>query len=157
MVRNYREHLIFEVRRDTSKRLRLVLDDREWNKPGFFHFDTVDGRTVAINLELVQAVRYLWEPSELPPDETRHEGEVLIQFRGSDTPLSTFATCPEQLFDFFFMLEHVPGATSFPAFEDEDGELLQINAHEVVWVVAPTHLIDAGSDEILGDSDKPAD
>lgn len=149
-VRGYKEDLLFEVRRGTSERLRMVLGDREWKKPGFFHFDTVDGRTVAINLELVQAVRYLWEVTELPPDETRHDGLVLIHFRDSEEPLSAYTHSPEQLFDAFRALEDVPNGEGFPSFEDEDGEILQINAHEVVWIVAPTHLVDEGSDEILG-------
>lgn len=159
VVRNYKTNLSFQVSLGTSERLAGILEDRDWQSPGFFQFETMDGRTVAINLEQVQAIRYLWEPfpvtyADVTTDEEKggtededgdEDGDgdtVSIYLRDSETPISTYPPYPEELYDFFAALESAPQSQRFPAFHDEDGELLQINAREIVWATAPTHLID---------------
>lgn len=99
VVRNYKTDLSFEVSLHTSNRLARILENREWQSPGFFHFETMDGRTVAINLEQVQAIRYLWEPfpviyADVTTDEEKggtEDGDtVSIYLRDSETPISTY-------------------------------------------------------------------
>lgn len=93
----------------------------------------------------MQAVRFLWNPAELPPDTSRDEGMIRICLRGRAELLETYTESPDQLFALFFELEQGPGEFPYPSFEDEDGELVQLNAKEVVWVMAPTHLLDEGA------------
>jgi len=64
--------------------------------------------------------------------------------RGRRKPLQEHTDEPEQLYDLFANLQHGPDVVAYPSFDDEDGEPLQLNAREVVWISAPTHLLDDG-------------
>lgn len=139
--------LIVEVRKEEAERLRLMLDDcsARSSTTRFFVFDAVDGRSIAINLSDVQAVRFLWDPVDLPPDTKRAEGAIQILLRGREAPLEEYPDSPEQLFDLFANLDYGPEIVPYPSFDDADGEPLQLNANEVVSVVAPTHLLSEGA------------
>jgi hypothetical protein len=168
VIRNSKTDLSFHVSQATSERLAYILAEREWQSPGFLRFATMDGQSIAINLEQVQAIRYLWEPfpfvcvdvitDEKNDEEKDGDGDgdvVSIHLRDSETPISTYPSYPEELCDFFDALESAPESQRFPAFHDEDGELLQINAREIVWVKAPTHLIDEGITNLFGGDTAP--
>ena len=151
LIRNQSEDLLCEVRQGESSRLSSILDDVEWpfDTTRFFRFNTVDGRSVAVNLSDVQAVRFLWDPTPLPPDTTRDDGEILISLRGRREPLKTYTDWPEQLAELFRDLELGPDLVAFPKFDDEDGEPLQLNAREIVWITAPAHIVEV--DDLEGD------
>jgi len=146
LIRNQADPLVCEVRNKETDRLEEMLAKATSSNPAvFFSFDTVDGTSVAINLTDVQAVRFLWDPAELPPDTSRDNGMIRICLRGRAELLETDTESPDQLFGLFFDLEHGPDNFPYPSFEDEDGELVQLNAREIVWVMAPTHLLDEGA------------
>ncbi|MBI3147340.1 MAG: hypothetical protein HYZ17_02365 [Betaproteobacteria bacterium] len=114
----------------------------------FFWFETVGGESVIVNLSDVQAVRYLWDPAEAPSDLKRSESAIQIQLRGRATVLEESAEDSEELYGFFSDLEQGAEGVAFPSFTDIDGEPLQLNAREVVWVIAPAHLLDEGARRI---------
>ena len=136
--------LIEEIREQESTRLRNVIDQGAQTPNEFFWFDTVDGKSVAINLALLQGVHFLWEPSPLPPDVTRYEGSIVIALLGRAQRIETHWTSPEQIYDFFTNLQHGPEVVPFHGFEDEDGERLMFRASEVVFTIAPLQVIEEG-------------
>lgn len=89
LIRNRADDLIVEVRKQTADRLRLRLDsdDSQAVRDGFFWFDTVDGRSIAINFEDVQGVRLLWDVAAHPSDNVRYEGRTSIYLRGRAAPI----------------------------------------------------------------------
>jgi hypothetical protein len=148
--------LILEVREQETDRLRAVID-RFGGDPaqsGFFWFDTVDGKSFAINLGVIQAVHFLWDPTPLPADLTRYDGPIVIALRDRGQKIETDTESPEQVYGFFTELEHGPEVVPFPGFEDEDGETLLIRASEIAYVMAPLYLIEEGrqivSEELNG-------
>jgi hypothetical protein len=147
LIRDQAEDLVLGVRKDESDRLARILADSQTasNETQFVWLRCLDGKSVAINLAYVQAVRFLWEPVELAPDEVRSEDAVRILFRGRQAPLEDYTEDPDQLFELFNHLELGPDAVAWPKFDDEDGEPLQLNPHEVVWISAPSHLLDEGA------------
>jgi hypothetical protein len=99
LIRDHADDLIVEVRKEEATRLRLMLDDcsAPSSTTRFFVFDAVDGRSIAINLSDVQAVRFLWDPVNLPPDTKRAEGAIQILLRGREAPLEEYPDSPKTL------------------------------------------------------------
>lgn len=149
IMRNNNEDVVFQVRKADSERLRISLENANFTTVQFFWFDSLDGRSVIINLSEVQAVRYLWNPTGAASDHIRNEGMIEVILKGKDLPLELGTEELAQLYDFFASLENGPDVQSYPSFEDEDGELIQFNASEIVMVSAPTHMLNEGKHEIL--------
>jgi len=98
----------------------LILNDGvSSTEANFFWFNSIDGRSIIINLSAVQAVRFLWDPAALPPDTTRNEGAIEIMLRGRRKPLQEHTDEPEQLYDLFANLQHGPDVVAYPSFDDE--------------------------------------
>jgi hypothetical protein len=156
LIRGQPKDLIVGVRENESDRLRHVLSSDDTNPASvrFFWFDLIDGRSMAINLAEMQAVRYLWDPSEHPPDDTRSEELIKLLFRGSTKPVEAYTDEPDQIFDFFANLQHGPEVVAYPVFNDEDGEPFQVNPVELVWISAPTHLLREGQ-RLIAEADDP--
>jgi hypothetical protein len=136
------EDLSFEVREKESERLDKVLSGS--SAAEFFWFDSLDGRSVVINLTFVQAVRHLWDASRGASDSLRYEGGISIYLRGRPEPVQTYTESPDELFNLFYALESGAEFSRFPGFMDEDGEWFSLNPAELVWISAPTHLIEDG-------------
>jgi hypothetical protein len=145
-LRGESDALIVEVREQETDRLSGIVD-RLSSDPAqseFFWFDTVDGKSFAINLSLLQAVHLLWDPTPLPPDPTRYDGPIIIALRERKQTIETDTASPEQVYAFFTELDAGPEVIPFPSFEDEDGETLLVRASEIAYVMAPLHLIEEG-------------
>lgn len=158
-LRDEIDPLIEEVRAEEINRLKNIAArcEDEGGPNEFFWFDTVDGKSLVINLRLLQAVHFLWEPTPLPPEPTRYEGAVMIALRGRKEKIETDTEAPEQLYDFFSNLEHGPEVVPFPSFEDEDGERLMFNASEIVFALAPLHLIREGKNIVMAELEDTED
>ncbi|MBL8352801.1 MAG: hypothetical protein JNL87_21100 [Burkholderiaceae bacterium] len=148
VLRERSEDLFVPVRKSESDRLELALADACSGDARFFVLDTLKGRTFALNLAEVQAVRFLWDPSILPPDSTRDDGMIEVLLRGRAEPLEGGADDPAEVAAMFVMLDGGSEVGSFFGFQDEDGELLQLNPREVVWLAAPTHLLQGPRDDL---------
>ncbi|MDR1276906.1 MAG: hypothetical protein LBL72_11095 [Candidatus Accumulibacter sp.] len=146
LLRGQSNDLIVPVRKGESTRLNKILSDTDKDSASvrFFWFETLKGRSFALNLGELQAVRFLWDPSELPPDETRDDRVIELRFRDRAKSVEAFTEAPDRLFDLFTDLEYGPDAVPYPKFEDEDGEIFQINPVELIWISAPTHLLREG-------------
>ena len=163
ILRGEAERFHVEVRKEVIDRFCLITDETRIvpSLGSFFCFDSVDGKTLAINLCLVQGVHVLWEPS-YAQDLTRHEGPIVIAFRDRLERLEVLTHAPEQLYGFFLELDAGAEIAPFPSFEDEDGERCIVNAREVIYVIAPFHLVEEGrkiveremgGDDPVGDGD----
>lgn len=145
-LRGEADILILEVREQETDRLRTMMDHLDNNaaQSGFFWFDTIDGRSIAINLCVVQAVHLLWDPTPFPADMTRYDGPIIIALRERERKIETDTASPEEVYAFFTELEHSRDGVPFPSFEDEDGETLLVRASEIAYVIAPVDLIVEG-------------
>lgn len=150
LIRNRSDDLIVEVRKQEVDRLqtRLGSGSGEMVRSGFFWFDTVDGRSIALNLEDVQAVRFLWDMASLPSDTIRYDGQLSVYFRGRAAPVEDNTEHVEDVYDLFTNLEHGPDTVPYPNIVDEDGELIYFDAREVVMVIAPSHMLQDGERRI---------
>ena len=136
LIRGYAEDLIFEVRRSESERIERNFDRADGPLDSFLWFSAVDGHDVAINPAYIQGVRFLWDAAKGVEDSKADESPLRIYLRDRAAPLEEMTDEPSSLVDFFTVLEHGPGVVAFPGFIDEDGEVFQLNAAEIVWVSA---------------------
>ncbi|AVS88248.1 hypothetical protein C8238_08395 [Paracidovorax avenae] len=163
IVRGDDKELTFPVEEKTCTRLQHILDADTSPRPQFFWFDTLSARSVVMNLEDVQGVRYLWEAwpyvHEEPP-EGEAEASVLKLRGRAPLPLGVLEDGNEMQL-FCSILETDPEAQPFPAFVDADGELFQVRASDVVWLDVPSSLVaDSGGDdlesEVVSPTPKPS-
>jgi len=146
MFRERAQDLVVPVRKAESDRLEMALSAACAGEARFCVFDTLEGRTFALNLAELQAARFLWEPSALPPDNVRDEGTIEVLLRGRADPLEVGAADPGEVSDLFLTLDCGSELCRYVGFQDEDDELLQLNPKEVVWLAAPTHLLQSSGD-----------
>jgi hypothetical protein len=153
LLKNQADDFTFEVRKEEADRLdhfyqhHVIARDDSF----FFWLRSTNGRSIIINLAEVQAVRFLWDPAQFPSDDIRGKEQVEILFRGRQKPLSEFAEAPDQLYDLFSNLQLGDAALENPYLLDIDGEVMQLNRHEIVWITAPTHLLDEGANMIMSE------
>ncbi|MDT0137745.1 hypothetical protein [Acidovorax sp. PRC11] len=151
IVRGDDKELTFPVEEKTCTRLQHILDPDTSPRPQFFWFDTLSERSVVINLDDVQGVRYLWEAwpyvhEELPEGEA--EASVL-KLRGRAPLLLGMLEDGNEIQLFCSSLEADPKVQPFPSFVDADGELFQVRASEVVWLDLPASLVVDSNDDDL--------
>jgi len=142
IVRGDDKELTFPVEEKTCTRLQHILDPDTSPRPQFFWFDTLSARSVIINLDDVQGVRYLWEAWPYVHEEQLEgetEGSVLKLRDKVPLPLGVLED-GEEMKVFCSSLETDPKVQPFPSFVDADGELFQVRASEVVWLEVPKSL-----------------
>ncbi len=150
LLRDELDFIAYQVDENECNRLRNVLSTRgnSSSMSDFFLFDTALGRTVVMNLDQVQAVRYLWQAENVSSKPNEESLAINIRLSGRAIPLKEYTEDPEPLYTLFSLLEYGSDEEAFPSFIDEDGELIQLNAKEIVWIDAPTHIIKEGRDII---------
>jgi hypothetical protein len=143
LIRNQRDDLVFEVREAESDHLAVRLAEHsELDEPDFCWFQSVEGKSVIVNLADIQAARFFWEAADGPSDLVRHEGPIEIQLRGRKKPLEEFAEDAGQIHDLFASLDLGASEPAFHCILDADGDPLVLNAREVVWIIAPQPVLD---------------
>lgn len=149
LIRGQAEPLVFAVSEAVPDRIFRILNAENLaDEPRFFWFETVGGLSVALNLAHVQAVRHAGDPgwhssSRHPDGKAQAARRIQIKLRDREL-LEESARRPEEIFDLFVDLEHGPDVAAYPGFFDEDGERMQLNPHDVVWVAAPTQILREG-------------
>ncbi len=154
-LRDQAEPLIAEVREAEADRFTDALEyfGNAARSRSFFCFESVDGRSIAINMSLIQAIHLLWEPSAAPPDRVHYDGPTVVSLRGREEPIESGESSPDELYSFFLELEEGPESVPFTSFEDEDGERLIFNSSEIVFVTASTHTLHEGRRAVAADLD----
>jgi len=120
---------------------------------GFFVSETIDGKNVAINLSHIQAVNILWEPTTSYEDLKHYEGPITIRLKHRKTPIETYTDAPDELHEFFTSLDLGPEITGFfGGFLDIEGEEMLFNTQEMLYMEAPSCVVDEGWEMIKADS-----
>ena len=140
------EDLTFKVQEEHWGRLQDVLNNGlEITQPRkFFAFRTGDGRAVAISLRDVLAMRFLSYDTDLPSDPTISNGPILIRLRGRRQPLEVVSSALDKLADLVMFLEINPDDVPYPALRDKHDQVLRLSTSQIVWITAPSHLVDEG-------------
>ena len=154
LVKGFPETVEFEVREHDWSRIQTLFEQGQFlDEARFIVFDSLDGRSVGISILDVQCVRYLWNPVELPADLKHNDDPVTVWIRNRAVPITARADQPDALSAFFLSLESGASCVRFPGFEDEDGELFQVSALEVVMATAPAYEINEGLRSMLGEDE----
>lgn len=125
---------------------------------GFFVSDTIDGKCIGVNISHIQAVNILWEPTVSYDDLIHYDGPIRFWLKNRKESLETGTETPDELHELFTMLDLGPEISGFFAgFTDLDGEELLINADELLYIEAPSSLVDEGWEIITENDDKISD
>lgn len=147
-IRDREDVCLWRVREKVTERLSELLNQfagGERIRGQAFWFDTIDGRSVALNLGRVQAIQFLWDPAKAPSDMTRSDAPISLCL-AKRAPIEFLDAEPERLYDFFTELQHGHEVVAFPCFDDEDGERIYVNTLELDYVSAPLSLLEEGSE-----------
>lgn len=152
-MRGHDKPTIFEVTEKIQDELEIEMERLcRGESRTFYSFSTIDGQSVAMNFKFVQAIRFLWEPAFIERSEDKYDGLVRIWLDGAKAPIEASTTEPVPLYDFYTSVGYGPEVEACPSFLDEDGELIAINAKELVYLVAPTAVIEEGSKIVLAEA-----
>lgn len=145
-IRDREQPFHFIVDKGDYDRLARILDQAgDRMSPSFFWCDTSDDRSVILNLQAVQAVRFLWDGPFGSRDRETRDVSIEIYMRGREEPVDADTDTPDSIHYFFSQLELDPKMFPFPSFVDSDGEELYVNSSEVDLVIAPKDLMDEGA------------
>lgn len=134
--------LLCEVREADSDRLQRVLDSDN-QAASFFWFDTIDGRSVIVNLAYLQGARFLWDVASAPPDSRRSDDHLMhIVLSGQDPISESPSEDPSEVYTLFWLLEL--GGRRVVTYNDADGEDFAIVADQIVYISAPKDIVDLG-------------
>ncbi|RQO57016.1 hypothetical protein DBV14_09410 [Variovorax sp. KBW07] len=140
------DDLICEVREAETKRLKTLLGDDDF-ADCFFWFDTIDGRSIVINTEHIQGVRYLWDFTPGIPDSRIDDSyEFLIALVGKEPLKESPSEDPRDMYTLFWELEL--GGMKTVTFIDVDGEPFTLMPKQVVYLSAPKEVIDEGRRQV---------
>lgn len=137
--------LIYEVEEKEYDRIRKNLDGSD---ELFCCFETLNSVHVAISLQSIELVNFLWDPAELRAlDGGQDKGyNILIRYKTRCEPYCCYTDDPEGVADLFFHLD--AGFTKFEPFEsfwDEDNEEVVIDARKVLYIEASSELVNEGN------------
>lgn len=154
-IRGEPDDLIVPVRKQIPERLETLLSADDSVPVGFFWFDTLDGRSIALNLAWVQYVRILWDVAPGIPDLVRSDDEMKIKLAGKPPVVEQYTETPENIYWLFVDLEQ--GEKDWVPFTDCDGETMILRAAEVQWIDAALHVLAEGQRAagIDGDGSSP--
>ncbi len=159
LLRGLEEPLDFEVRKDDWARAQGLFGQlgEFGTERRFLVFNSIEGLAVAVSVEDVQMVHFLCDPAQFASDQKRKEDRVRLWIRARAEPVEvTVAEEKDELAAFFVTLDAGTDLVPFPGFYDSDGELLYMNAAELVMVTAPLHEVNEGHRKLNASDDNPA-
>ena len=140
------EDLVCEVRNAEAERLKTILG-ADSSRLTFFWFDTIDGRSIIVNLNYLQGVRYLWDVAAAPPDSRVNEDEGMnIALVGREVISEVPSEDPKEMYTLFWLLEL--GGDAHVTFIDVDGEDFTLVARQIVYLAVPKQVMDDGRREV---------
>lgn len=140
------EPAIFPVSKEEADRFQRCFDGR---KDAFFVFNTHRGTHVALNLTHVQVANLLWDPlGRIQLDSGESSYWVCLHVRNRAPVLSSISE-PVELADVLFRLDLAPvECNEVLSFMDEDGELIMFDPAALLYLEAPTPLVELGEEEM---------
>lgn len=140
-----RDDLIYEVRKPEAERLKRILAGEDWSEQ-IFWFDTIDGRSVLVNLAYLQGVRYLWDAAMAPPDSrVSTDEDMRIALLGREVLSESPSEDPRDVYTLFWELELGLDKVNFT---DVDGEDFTLIARQIVYLTAPKQVVDEGRRQV---------
>jgi hypothetical protein len=148
LIRGIEDEFDFYIVRQVGERLqRAVSDEKEDARPSFFYFESSDDQRIAVLIEDIEAIHYLFESgipvtqqTDVPAEEDSDLYDVLIYFRTRAEPMQCVVEGREELDNIFEELEGEPDILSkFLSFTDEEGEVVTINTQHVVLFIVKKH------------------
>jgi len=135
------DDLIYEVREPEAERLKRILAREDWAEHRFW-FDTIDGRSVLVNLAYLQGVRYLWDFVMAPPDlRISPDDDMRIALHGREVLSESPSEDPRDVYTLFCELELRLEKVTFT---DVDGEDFTLITEQIVYLTAPKEVVDEG-------------
>lgn len=135
------DDLVCEIPTRTAMHMR-----ERWSDPpsfkGFFHFEAGNGRSIAVNLEYVQAVRVQTGIGQIIQSSVRSWPPVMVVLRHRALiELTGMARIP--LYDLMNDLEF--GHWPTVVFDDREGRTWIFARSEIVWVSMSTTMLEEGA------------
>lgn len=141
-----RDDLVCEVRNAEAERLKNILG-ADSSTLTFFWFDTIDGRSVIVNLDHLQGVRHLWDIAAAPPDSRVNEDQGMhIALVGRELISEPPSENAKAIYTLFWLLEL--GGDEYVNFNDVDGEDFTLVARQIVYITVPKQVMDDGRREV---------
>ena len=140
------DDVVCEIRNAEAERLKSVLGT-DASERNFFWFDTIDGRSIIVNLDYLQGVRYLWDVAAAPPDSRVNEDEDMhIALVDRELISETPSEDAREVYTLFWLLEL--GGNETVTFNDVDGEEFTLVARQIVYLTVPKQIMDDGRREV---------
>jgi len=146
----------YEVSQDDYERLAGWLNNPD-DMGRFFWFSSSNGYNIAINLDYLQAVRFLWDPDYealgighvIDDVERTEKSGITVSLVNQTDFLHLNSQNPDRVYDFFTELEYGYKTIPYPSFIDEDGESIYISSKELVWISAPSSMLEEGHQMVI--------
>ncbi len=140
--------VVYEVSRKENERIcRAIQQPKPADELRFLEIETKDGWWVLVSYDAVNFINFLWE-STLPGMDTEDKGyeshRVRLFFRGQPKPLETASDDTDGIYGTAIALTGVERDDAMLAFTDEDGELMVINAANLMLAEFPAWLVAEG-------------
>lgn len=140
------DDLVCEIRTAEADRLKNILG-ADSSHVSFFWFDTIDGRSIIVNLDYLQGVRYLWDIAAAPPDSRVNDDQSMhISLVGRELISEPPSEDPKEMYTLFWLLEL--GGNENVTFNDVDGEDFTLVARQIVYLTVPKQVMDDGRREV---------
>ncbi|NMB20482.1 MAG: hypothetical protein GX979_06425 [Firmicutes bacterium] len=141
-IRSYEKPLTFPVAEAAWGRFKRAFQAK---KDGFFIFATVDGRTLALNLECVQLAQ-VWMEDQGQGLEPMEGPDVMLHFSGGNA-MSFEASDPTDLARIYTNLK-VGMEDATLSFVDQAGKLVIVDIDELIFLEASTSFVEEGFKQI---------
>ena len=146
-MRGIPDALQFPIDRQTGERLQTALDHHSQQPTSlrFFWFTSVDEIEVALSINDIEYVNFLWETGisfTMPLlGEMDDELTIGIFFRDRAKPLLRKAPDHEEIETIFHIIQEPLNDSYFLSFTDEDDEMVTFNPQHVVMITSKTEIL----------------
>ncbi len=150
LIRGIVDGFSFQIERQVGERLQHVVSEEEQDDDirAFFRFESKDGQQIAVSIEDIETINYLFESgvpltpeSSIMAEEADDLYDVMLYFRNRVEPIQCVVEGREELDNVFVELETEPFMlTKFLSFTDEDGEMVMFNTQHLVLFIVKKHV-----------------
>ena len=128
----------FLVAREDGDRLQDILMRTDDSKQ-FFCFTCTDGTAVALNIDCIDLVNFLWESGTYHIVGEEPDPGIQIHFRGRVEPDNSVPADDTEMDMLFADLDEMQrGDRLFLSFRDEDGEIITLRADHATMITVRT-------------------
>jgi len=158
-IRHHETALLFEIHEQVRTGIEENLNDDAFHKkvPRCLRFDTMDMRSILIDVEHVQALGFTTDATEWSARPAQDAERALFYLRDCAVPLAARVDRPDQLFDGVTNIGFRTSVVRYIDLEVDDGDSLRLTAADVVCVVAPQRMYNEGRRIVASEDGLPLD